>query len=968
MLLPEADPQLCESKQGPRDPRPYRRSGGSQFLDGNGCFDHEQPGSFCPEDQLRVEDVLAELATGDQRFYRRPPHRFDAVRVAHPQSEPRAKNQREDACDHPPPEASTIDCPGGPLGSDHDGHAFIAKQNQRLVEKRQIHEVDVEVDYDIPTRRQKPGSEGCSVISLRQPDCLNLSVRGEQFCYLRAGSVSGPVFRDDDLELVASVSNAIHHRFDGRLEVALFVVGRHDDRNHGSLMLSARRKPTQAPPTKDRIGGVPGRTASLLVWLAAGAGCGVMVALSVPPFGFWPLAWLGFAGVAFLLPGSSLGSRAVLGAGLGLGQYAVGLAWVSEFSIPGCVALIILGGLFGSLALLLVPSSRASTVAVGMPAAFVLTDWVRAHFPLGGFPLGGTSLGQALSPLVPTVRLGGSLLLTAETALIGVVAAQLVRTAMSLRRRSLAWPVRARPEGIGGASAALVVAIAVAIALPLAGWLSPSGQGGRYRPLRVALVQGGGERGTRAIHTDPELVFQRHLAASSAIRPPVDLVVFPEGILQTDQGFADSPDGVEVARLATSLRSTVILGVEQDVGVRHYLNEVAAWSPQGTVAAVYVKNHLVPFGEYVPWRSFISRYFNVSDVPLDAIAGHSSAYLRTPAAPLGVMISYEVFFDDRARSGVRSGGQLLVVPTNTASYRSSQVPAQELAAARLRAWETGRWLLQVTPTGYTAVVTPRGAVVTGSTLGQQAVIQAVVPRYDGRTVYVITGDTPWVLAAGFLLVWMALLPRIARVGSVEAAKGHDEPARSSLAWIQEHRSTVLLVCTGNQCRSPMAEAILSGLLAERGSNLLVRSAGLVSEGARCPPEVLDVMAPLGYDLTDHRSRVVNSSDLAEAGLIIGMTRQHSIDLSLMAPAARLRTFTLWEVVRLGGSFGSRSPGESLSEWALRVGSDRSRSSALNLPLAEDISDPIGKPLRAYTETRDVLLQLARRLLDLLQPV
>ncbi|HEX4864930.1 MAG TPA: apolipoprotein N-acyltransferase [Acidimicrobiales bacterium] len=693
-----------------------------------------------------------------------------------------------------------------------------------------------------------------------------------------------------------------------------------------------------------------------------------MVALSVPPFGFWPLAWVGFAGVALLLPGSSFGSRALLGAGLGLGQYVIGLAWVSEFSIPGSIALMILGGLFGSVALLLVPSARASTVAVGMPAAFVLADWVRAHFPLGGFPLGGTSLGQAVSPLVPTVRLGGSLLLTAETALAGVVIAQLARTAMSLGGRVLTLPARGRKEGNGGSAVALAVAAAVAVGLPIAGWLSPSGQGGRYSPLRVALVQGGGERGTRAIHTDPEVVFQRHIAAASAIRPPVDLVVLPEGVLQTDQTFADTPDGAEVAGLARGLHATVIAGVEQDVGVTHYVNEVAAWSSQGAVAAVYVKNHLVPFGEYVPWRSFISRYFNVSDVPLDAIAGHSSAYLRTPVAPVGVMISYEVFFDDRARSGVRSGGQFLVVPTNTASYRSSQVPAQELAAARLRAWETGRWLLQVTPTGYTAVLTAQGEVVARSTLGTQTVIQAVVPRYDGRTVYVITGDTPWVVAAGFLLIWMALLPRIAGVGSAGEAERSDMPATGWQGQMQEYRSTILLVCTGNQCRSPMAEAILSGLLAERGSELNVESAGLVSEGARCPAEVIAVMSPLGYDLSDHRSRTVNASDIAAAGLIIGMTRQHSIDLSLMAPAARLRTFTLWELVRLGESFGQRSRGESLSEWVSRVGSDRSRSSALNLPLAEDIADPIGKPMRAYTETRDTLLQLTRRLVDLVQPV
>lgn len=734
-------------------------------------------------------------------------------------------------------------------------------------------------------------------------------------------------------------------------------------------MLSARRKPTQAPSSQEGVDFSTRGTARLPVWMLTGAACGVLVALSVPPFGFWPLAWLGFAGVAFMLPGSSLGRRAVIGAGFGLGQYVIGLAWVSEFSIAGCVALMLLGGLFGLVSVLVVPSSRASTVAVGMPAAFVLTDWVRAHFPLGGLPLGGTSLGQSLSPLVPTVRLGGSLLLTAETALAGVVLAQLARTAIAVRGGIPAGAANRRQEGVGAAGATLAVAAAVAVALPLAGLFSPSGEGGRNGPLRVALVQGGGERGTRAIHTDPQVVFDRHTAASAAIRPPVDLVVMPEGILQTDQTFSETQDGQEIARLATSLHATVIVGVEQDVGVTHYLNEVAAWSPEGTVVAVYVKNHLVPFGEYVPWRSFISRYFNVSDVPLDAIAGHSSAFMKTPAAPLGVMISFEVFFDDRARSGVRSGGQVLVVPTNTASYRSSQVPAQELAAARLRAWETGRWLIQVSPTGYSAVVTPRGHVVARSSLGDEAVIESEVPRYDGRTVYVIAGDTPWVLAAGFLIIWMAVLPRISDPGTAGEVDVREKPAAPKAQRRRRpYRSTVLLVCTGNQCRSPMAEAILSTFLAERGSDLNVESAGLVSEGARCPPEVIAVMEPFGYDLTAHRSRVVSPSDLEGAGLIVGMTRQHSIDLSLMASSARLRTFTLWELVRLGESFGPRTSGESLTDWVARTGADRPRSSALSLPLAEDISDPIGEPLRAYAETRDVLVRLARRLVDLIQPV
>jgi apolipoprotein N-acyltransferase len=118
------------------------------------------------------------------------------------------------------------------------------------------------------------------------------------------------------------------------------------------------------------------------------------------------------------------------------------------------------------------------------------------------------------------------------------------------------------------------------------------------------------------------------------------------------------------------------------------------------------------------------------------------------------MISFEVFFDERARSGVRSGGQILVVPTNTASYRSTQVPTQEVAADRMRAWETGRWLVQVTPTGYTTVVSPTGRVLRRSHLDAATVVEATVPRRSGFTVYDHIGDMPVALIA--LCGWAAV--------------------------------------------------------------------------------------------------------------------------------------------------------------------------------------------------------------------
>ena len=78
---------------------------------------------------------------------------------------------------------------------------------------------------------------------------------------------------------------------------------------------------------------------------------------------------------------------------------------------------------------------------------------------------------------------------------------------------------------------------------------------------------------------------------------------------------------------------------------------------------VFEKVHRVPFGEYVPFRGLFSHLANLDAVPRDAIPGRGSGLMRTPAGPLGILVSYEVFFADRGRSSVRAGAQLLVVPT-----------------------------------------------------------------------------------------------------------------------------------------------------------------------------------------------------------------------------------------------------------------------------------------------------------------
>jgi apolipoprotein N-acyltransferase len=525
---------------------------------------------------------------------------------------------------------------------------------------------------------------------------------------------------------------------------------------------SAHHRTTWPPITESST--VPQRAA---VPLAVGAG--VAIALSLPPFGWWPLGVAGLGAFAALLRRRGPKARAVVGAGVGFGQYAIGLWWVMEFSGPGYVALLLLGVLFTALAAVSVVSRRWVGIIVGLPAALMATDWVRGHYPFGGLPLGGIPLGQAAGPLVPVARLGGPLLVTGVTAAAGAGLALLawaVLPVVAHRWRPPVGPEQTpsptpRPGWRPAAAGAAV--LAVVVVLVAAGRFGPDGAGaGPSRKVSVAAVQGGGPRGLHESQVDPSVAFRRQLAAETAVRPPVQLVVWPEDVIIVDQPIGQTPEAATMAQMAQRLGATIVAGVVENVGATQFRNAAVAWSPTGVIVARYDKVHRVPFGEYIPYRSLIEHLANLALVPRDAIAGHGPGLLDTPAAPLGTVISYEVFFEDRSRAAINAGGQLLIVPTNAASYSTSQVPTQEVAAAQLQAWETGRDVLQAAPTGYSALIDHDGRVVKRSTLGRPQVVAGTLTLRQGRTLFLRLGDLPVLALAVIALVaasWLAQHPR-----------------------------------------------------------------------------------------------------------------------------------------------------------------------------------------------------------------
>ena len=212
--------------------------------------------------------------------------------------------------------------------------------------------------------------------------------------------------------------------------------------------------------------------------------------------------------------------------------------------------------------------------------------------------------------------------------------------------------------------------------------------------------------------------------------------------------------------LARRLHTTLVVGVtEPGPTPATFYNRIVAWGPRGNIVDVFEKVHRVPFGEYVPFRSFFAHFADLSGVPSDAIPGRGNGLLRTPAAPLGVLVSFEVFYASRSHSSVRAGAQLLAVPTNTSSYTTSQVPTQEIAAAIVQAVQTGRDLVQASPTGFSAAVTNRGVVVERSGLGRRQLLIVTAALRSGMTPYDHWGDLPVLIGAALALVagWLRQL-------------------------------------------------------------------------------------------------------------------------------------------------------------------------------------------------------------------
>jgi len=462
---------------------------------------------------------------------------------------------------------------------------------------------------------------------------------------------------------------------------------------------------------------------------------GLCLAASVPPWGWWPLAFLGIAIWDRLLRNARPRARMVRSFVFAASWFTPSMLWMVDLTAPGYLIAIVVFSLYVGVAGLAVPGRSSSPWVrwLALPAAFTLAEAARCTFPFGGVPLATTAMGQASAPLGQIARVLCAVGVTFAVAVIGVAL-------------SAAWERR---------HVVAVAALAGVVALWLAAIVAPAGHD--IRTINAAVVQGGGPQGTRANETDPRDVFDRHVEATSLVTKPVDLVVWPENVVALDSLLATARENAELSALAKDLNTTLVAGITEDLDASSFANASIVYLPDGSTGERYDKVRRVPFGEYVPFRWLIENVAGTNTgIPVrEARAGTEPAIVRTPAGDLAIAISWEIFFTNRGRDGVLHGGQILLNPTNGSSYWLTQVQTQQVASSQLRAIETGRWVLQAAPTGFSAIVNPSGDVLERTSISEQAVLQQDVMLRSGDTIATVIGPMPiiWFSAILLALSW-----------------------------------------------------------------------------------------------------------------------------------------------------------------------------------------------------------------------
>jgi apolipoprotein N-acyltransferase len=548
------------------------------------------------------------------------------------------------------------------------------------------------------------------------------------------------------------------------------------------------------PPRPTR----PGlRSGAVLVPLVLALASGLLTALAFPTQDIWWTAPLGVA----LLSAATFGARPRLAAlgGLahGLGFFLPTLSWTGIYvgNLPW-VALAVLESLYIVAMCLVVAWIQRPLLATrfrplayaAVPLGWVLQEAARGATPFGGFPWVRLAFSQADSPLAPVARYGGAPGLTFAVACLGVLVHVVGR---AVARGSVRRLRRAPAPAGGGSPRALAGGLLLLGLAPLLLALvtTPPTDG---RKVSVLFVQGNVPKPGLDFNAERRKVLDNHVQATVAAAArggtPPSLVVWPENSSDIDP--FDNLDAAADIRLAVeTVKAPILLGAVLDGPAPYVSNASLFYTPGGGDPGRYVKQHPVPFAEYIPFRSFFRNFSDKVDlVSRDFTRGDRPGGFEVPVAgedPYWVIptICFEVAYDGLMRDSTLQpgrGASILAVQTNNATFGYTAESEQQFAISRIRAIEHGRSVVHVSTVGVSGFINPDGTYVDKTSLFTPAArFGSPVVRTE-VTVADRLGNAPE-YAAGLAALLLLALGRWSRRGTarVEAAEtGPSGPAET----------------------------------------------------------------------------------------------------------------------------------------------------------------------------------------------
>jgi apolipoprotein N-acyltransferase len=502
---------------------------------------------------------------------------------------------------------------------------------------------------------------------------------------------------------------------------------------------------------------------------------GLALWLAFPSHDLWALAPVGVAFLALATRRAPAWQGALLGLISGLACFVPLLSWSGVYvgALPW-IALAVLESLYIALlglacALLqrgpsLGGAGRVRPLVVA--SAWVAQEALRDTTPFGGFPWGRLAFSQADSPLAGLAALGGAPAVTFGVALVGGLFAAGVAQVVGGGRSAAQSGPGSRAMARRALSAVPCVAGALAVMLaPLAVPRSTTGATGRFLAVQGNVPRAGlrfnAER--RAVLDNHAAVTQRVAAAVKAgTQPRPDLVVWPENASDIDP--LRNPDAAAVINATVdAINAPLILGAVLDEPLPKVSNASLLYLPGRGLVARYVKQHPVPFAEYIPYRSFFRHFSDKVDlVRADFTAGKGAGVFRVPARDgatiaAGTIICFEVAYDGLVRDTVDHGANVLLVQTNNATFGYTDESVQQLAISRIRAIEHDRSIVHVSTVGVSALITPDGTAHQRSTLFTPAALAADLPLRTDRTVADRVGPWPEDITSAGVVMMLALL-------------------------------------------------------------------------------------------------------------------------------------------------------------------------------------------------------------------